>query len=54
MLSIIKLLHITQGRIQTVANDLHKSLNFFIDKANMEQNIKKLLKICVIMIDFSI
>ena len=29
-----------KGQIQTVANDLHKSLNFFIDKANMEQNIK--------------
>ena len=29
-----------QRQIQTVANDLHKSLNFFIDKVNMEQNIK--------------
>ena len=45
---------LTQGRIQTVANDLHKSLNFFIDKANMEQNIEKLLTTCVTMIDFSL
>ena len=43
-----------QERIQTVANDLHKSFNFFIDKANMEQNIEKVLKIFVIMIDFSL
>ena len=40
--------------MQTVANDLHKSLNFFIDKANLEQNIEKLLKIYFIMIDFSL
>jgi len=28
-----------QGRIQAVANDLHKSFNFMIDKAKREQNI---------------
>ena len=43
-----------QGRIQTVANDLHKSLNFFIDNANMEQNIEKLLIIDFIVINFSL
>ena len=40
--------------METVANDLHKSLNLFIDKANMEQNIEKLLKIYFIMIEFSL
>ena len=49
-----KLYSLEQGRIQTVAYDLHKSLNFFIDKANMERNIEKLLKIYSIMIDFSL